>query len=58
MDVVEEFVTSAKAAATTNSHWMNRLWPIIYAGAGIVFYMMLTNSDKVLEAISLKHHIG
>jgi hypothetical protein len=37
---------------------MNRLWPIIYAASGIMFYMMLTNADTVLEALRLKHHIG
>jgi hypothetical protein len=58
MDSVEEFVSSTQVAAKTNSHWMNRLWPIIYAASGIMFYMMLTNADTVLEALRLKHHIG
>jgi hypothetical protein len=35
MHAVEDWVTGQKATATTNIRWLNRLWPMIYAAAGI-----------------------
>jgi hypothetical protein len=56
--IIEEFVSNVKAKTDTNAHWMTRLWPVIYASAGVLFYLVLANADSVLKAISLKHHIG
>ncbi len=56
--ILEQYVNDAKATEKANTHWMSKLWPLIYAAAGIAFYMMLTNADNILEAIRLKHHIG
>jgi|GEM_PF-2066192 len=55
MNSVENYVTGKLATTASNSHWMNRLWPMIYAMCGILFYLLLMNATQILEAIHLKH---
>jgi len=55
MNSVENYVTGKLATTASNSHWMNRLWPMIYAACGILFYLLLMNATQILEAIHLKH---
>ena len=58
MDAAEEFITNAKAKAREDGKWMSRIWPVIYAAGGVLFYLILANADAILKAISLKHHVG
>jgi hypothetical protein len=54
MDVVEDWITTAKATASANSHWLNRLWPVFYAAAGVAVYMLAMHADQLLKALSAK----
>jgi hypothetical protein len=58
LDTVEDFVTSAKEKEKANKSWMDRAWPVIYAFGGILFYLVLVNAGKILEAIGAKHSAG
>ena len=49
MDDVEDFVISTQATASANGHWLSRLWPLIYAVAGIVGYRLLVHAPELLR---------
>ena len=54
MGTVEDFVTDTKAAAKAYAHWLNRLWPAFYAGAGVAIYVAAQNVNDILKALSTK----
>jgi hypothetical protein len=40
------------------AHWMNRLWPVVYAAGGIIFYLILINANEIIKAMGAKHGTG
>ena len=54
MGTVEDFVADTKAAAKACAHWLNRLWPAFYAGAGVAIYVAAQNVNDILKALSTK----
>jgi hypothetical protein len=45
-------------AKRLNAHWMNRLWPVVYAAGGIIFYLILINANEIIKAMGAKHGTG
>ena len=45
---VEEFITTTKAQEKANDHWLSRLWPFIWAGAGAIAMLLLSHADQIL----------
>src|ERR1019366_6141225 len=42
-------------AKRLNAHWMNRLWPVVYAAGGIIFYLILINANEIIKATGLTY---
>ena len=55
LGTVEAYVIGQKATSTNNSHWVNRLWPIIYAAGGIAIYMAALHANDLLKAMRAIH---
>jgi hypothetical protein len=49
VDTLEDFVTAEKAVAGSNKHWLDRMWPMIYAAVGIGFYLVLVHSPELIK---------
>lgn len=41
-----------KATAKANSHWLNRLWPMFYAAAGVTVYVAAMHANDLMKAMS------
>ena len=54
MDAVEDWVTGMQAVTVSNKHWLDRIWPVIYAASGIAVYMLAMHTDQLLKAMSSK----
>jgi hypothetical protein len=52
MDTVEDWVTSVKATATANAHWLNRPWPAFYGMAGVAIYVAALHASDILKALA------
>ena len=51
LDTVEDWVTGIQAVTVSNKHWLDRIWPVIYAAAGVLFYLVLANANSVLQVM-------
>jgi hypothetical protein len=49
MDAVESYVTTTRAMAVYNRHWIDRVMPLIYAAAGISFYLVIVHGPEMLK---------
>ena len=52
LDTVEDWVTGIQAVTVSNEHWLNRLWPVIYAAAGIAATLLAVHANDLLKAMS------
>ena len=51
MDAVEDRMTDLKATTKANGNWLNWLWPMIYAAAGVAIYVAALHANDLLKAI-------
>ena len=51
LDAVEDFVTAYKAKTGEDKTWMDRLWPAIYAAAGVTVYVAALHASDLLNAM-------
>ena len=51
LDTVEDWVTGIQAVNVSNEHWLNRLWPVIYAAAGIAVYVAALHASDLLKVM-------
>jgi hypothetical protein len=54
VDIVEDFVTADKAVKNRDKGWLDRLWPMIYAAAGVTVYVAALHASDILKAMSAK----
>ena len=52
LDIVEDFIVTTRAMTISNKHWLDRMWPFIYAASGIAVYMLAMHADQLLKAMS------
>ena len=47
-------MTDSKATTKANGNWLNRLWPMIYAAAGVAIYVAALHAANIIKAMSAK----
>src|SRR5581483_1517178 len=48
---LEDFVTSERAAEKTSKTWMDRMWPLIWAAAGMFGFLVLEHAPQLAKAL-------
>ena len=49
VEALEAFVIAYQARSKANDSWLIKMWPVIYAAAGVVFYMILLHASSMLK---------
>lgn len=52
LDIVEEFISVTRAMAVSNKHWLDRMWPFIYAVSGVAVYVAAMHANDLLKVMS------
>ncbi len=47
---VEDFITAEQASKKTNRHWMEKVWPVIWVGAGVFGFLILEHAQGLLQS--------
>lgn len=51
MDEVEDFVVTTRAMALSNSHWIAKVMPVVYAAAGIAVYIAMMHAGELMKLL-------
>lgn len=50
--ILEEHQLREEGSAATSDRWFDRIWPLIWAGAGIIGYLVLQHASTLLPVVA------